>query len=303
MWALIIILGVLAIPLTIEWMRNPMTEAQRRETKGKFALLSHGTTHYTWLGPERGPVAVCIHGLSTSSYVWRGMAKGLALLGFRVLIYDHYGRGLSDAVRGKQDGPFFVQHLTDLLAHEKVDEPLTVLGYSMGGAVAAHFAATYPSQVKQLILLAPAGMQSIGNARLRAALDWPVIGDWLFLLVYPFILRKGIAAEADLPGSVEGINEMQQAETDRRGYFPAMLSSLRGVLRHPAEAQHKAIAQAGIPVLCVWAEADDVIALSGRDTLAKWNPNATQTVVPGAGHGLTYTHTDQVLEAIRASRG
>ncbi|MEO0381337.1 MAG: alpha/beta hydrolase [Pseudomonadota bacterium] len=303
MWVLIIILGILAVPLTIEWMRSPVSDTQRREAKGKFALLSHGSTHYAWLGPERGPVAVCIHGLSTSSYVWRGMAKGLALLGFRVLIYDHYGRGLSDTVPGKQDAAFFVQHLTDLLAHEQVDEPLTVLGYSMGGAIAAHFAATYPSKIKQLILLAPAGMQPIADAKLRAILNWPVIGDWLFLLVYPFILRKGIAAEADLRGSVEGINALQQAETDRRGYFPAMLSSLRGVLRHPAKEQHIAIAQAGIPVLCVWAEEDDVIALSGKETLTKWNPRAKQFVVREAGHGLTYTHTDQVLEAIRASRG
>ncbi|WP_299725995.1 alpha/beta hydrolase [uncultured Tateyamaria sp.] len=303
MWVVIILLGILAIPLTIEWMRNPVSERQRREAPGKFALLSQGTTHYAWLGPERGPVALCIHGLSTSSYVWRGMAKGLALMGFRVLVYDHYGRGLSDTVRGKQDAAFFLQQMTDLLAHEQVDEPLTVLGYSMGGAIATHFAAAYPGKVRQLILLAPAGMQEISGRRVRAALDWPLIGDWLFLLLYPFTLRKGIAAEAGLSGSVEGINEMQHAETDRRGYFPAILSSLRGVLRGTAKAEHKAIAEAGLPVLAIWGAADDVVAPTGKDKLAKWNPRARQVIIPGAGHGLTYTHTDQVLEAMQATRG
>ena len=302
MWILIILLGIAAVPLTIEWTRSPISDKQRRDAPGKFALLSQGSTHYAWLGPERGPVAVCIHGLSTSSYVWRGVAKGLALLGFRVLIYDHYGRGLSDTVRGKQDGPFFVQQLTDLLAHEQIDEPLTILGYSMGGAVATHFTATYPSQVKQLILLAPAGMQSITNRKLRILLDVPIIGDWLFLMVYPYILRKGLDAEIGLPGSVDGINDMQRAETDRRGYFPAMLSSLRGILRRVAKDQHKAIAKAGVPVLCVWAKDDDVIALSGKQRLRKWNPDAKQVVVPEAGHGLVYTHTGQVIAAIRASR-
>lgn len=302
-WVVIILLGVLAIPLTIEWMRNPVSDKQRREAPGKFALLSQGTTHYAWLGPERGPVALCIHGLSTSSYVWRGMAKGLALMGFRVLVYDHYGRGLSDTVRGKQDAQFFLQQLTDLLAHEQVDEPLTVLGYSMGGAIAAHFAAAYPVRVRQLILLAPAGMHDISGPKVRVVRDWPLIGDWLFLLVYPFTLRKGLAAEAGLTGSVAGINDMQRAETDRRGYFPAILSSLRGVLKGTAKAQHKAIADAGLPVLAIWGEADDVVQLSGKDKLAKWNPQARQIVIPNAGHGFTYTHTDQVLEAIRASHG
>ncbi|MFL4469579.1 alpha/beta fold hydrolase [Tateyamaria armeniaca] len=300
MWAVIILLGVLAIPLTIEWMRNPISDKQRREAPGKFALLSQGTTHYAWLGPERGPVAVCIHGLTTSSYVWRGMAKGLALMGFRVLIYDHYGRGLSDTVRGKQDAAFFLRQLTDLLDHERIDEPVSVLGYSMGGAVATHFAASQPDRIKRLILLASAGMQDISGPRVRVLRDWPVIGDWLFLLLYPFTLRKGLEAEAGLPGSAENINAMQRAETDRRGYFPAVLSSFRGVLRHTTQEQHRAIAAAGIPVLSIWAEADALIPLSAKDKLAEWNPQARQSVIAGAGHGVTYTHTDEVLEAIRA---
>jgi len=300
MWVAIILLGILAVPFSIEWMRNPVSDKQRREAAGKFALLSQGTTHYAWLGPERGPVAVCIHGLTTSSYVWRGMAKGLALMGFRVLVYDHYGRGLSDTVRGTQDAAFFLRQLTDLLAHERVDEPVTVLGYSMGGAIATHFAAAYPGRIKRLILLAPAGMQDISDPRIRAARGWPVIGDWLFLLIYPFTLRQGLEAEAGLPGSVEGINTLQHAETDRRGYFPAVLASFRGVLRDTAEEQHRAIADAGIPVLCVWAEADALIELSGQQKLAAWNPQVQQAVIADAGHGLTYTHTDEVLDAIRA---
>jgi len=34
------------------------------------------------------------------------MAKGLVKLGSRYLIYDHYGRGFSDSVYGKQDAIF-----------------------------------------------------------------------------------------------------------------------------------------------------------------------------------------------------
>ncbi len=302
-WFAVILIGLLAIPVTIELMRSPMTDARQDKAPGRIALLSQGRTHYEWLGPERGPVAVCIHGLTTPSFVWRGMAKGLALMGFRVLVYDHYGRGYSETVGGRQDADFFLTQLEDLLAHENITDPVTVLGYSMGGAVAACYAAANPARVKQLILLAPAGMQELGGRQLTLARDVPVIGDWLFLLVYPTILRRGIAAEAGLPGSVEGITDLQYAETDRRGYFPAVLSSLRGLLRTPLEDEHRAIAAAGVPTLVIWGADDDVIPLACKDTLATWNPNALQTVVADAGHGLTYTHTDAVLDAIRASRG
>lgn len=302
-WVVVILLGLIATPLTIEAMRTPMTEERQKTGPGKLALLSQGRTHYQWLGPDRGPVAVCIHGLTTPSFVWRGMAKGLALMGFRVLVYDHYGRGYSETIGGRQNAAFFLQQYNDLLAHENVTEPVTLIGYSMGGAIAAHVAASQPERVKQLILLAPAGMTELMNGRLKLTRDLPVIGDWLFLATYPFILRKGISAEDGIPGSVENITDLQRSETDRRGYFPAVLSSLRGVLRHQLAEEHAAIAAAGVPTLAIWGAEDDVITIDSKDVLAEWNPNALQSVVDGAGHGLTYTHTDQVLEAIRASRG
>lgn len=38
------------------------------------------------------------------------------------------------------------------------DDSINVIGYSLGGGIAAHFAGTFPSMVKSLVLLAPAGL-------------------------------------------------------------------------------------------------------------------------------------------------
>ncbi|WP_299147192.1 alpha/beta hydrolase [uncultured Tateyamaria sp.] len=302
-WFVVILLGLIAVPVTVELMRNGVDDKVRADAPGDLALLSQGTTHYEWMGPERGPVAVCIHGLTTPSFVWRGMARGLALMGFRVLVYDLYGRGYSDRVRGAQDADFFLRQLLDLLRYEQVGDDLTVFGYSMGGAIATHFTAKHPELVKQLVLIAPAGMVELGGGKLALARDLPIIGDWLFLLIYPFEVRRGIARDSTLPTSVEGVYDMQQRETGRRGYFPAVLASLRGLLRGTTQDQHAAIAQAGVAVLAIWGAEDDVIPLSCNDTLAEWNPNAQQVVAEGAGHALIHTHTEQVLEALRTSRG
>ena len=302
MWFILVLVGVCSIPVTIELTRQGLSDATRSDAPGKFALLSQGSTHYEWLGPERGPVAVCVHGLTTPSFVWRGVAKGLALMGFRVLVYDLYGRGFSERARGKQDAEFFLTQLSDLLTHENVRGHITLIGYSMGGAIAAHFAARHPHAIKQLILLAPAGMHALAGGKLALVRDVPILGDWLFLLFYPLELRKGIRAEKDQPTSVKGIDTLQHLETDRRGYFPAVLASLRGILRHTAEDQHRAIAAAGVPVLAIWGDQDAVIPLSCVDTLTAWNPQAKQVVIEGAAHGVTYSHTDQVIEAIRAAR-
>ncbi|MEM7630581.1 MAG: alpha/beta hydrolase, partial [Pseudomonadota bacterium] len=70
-WVIVILLGLIAVPVTIEAMRTSMSEDRQQAAPGRIALLSQGRTHYEWLGPERGPVAVCIHGLTTPSFVWR----------------------------------------------------------------------------------------------------------------------------------------------------------------------------------------------------------------------------------------
>ena len=272
-----------------------MDAAARQQAEGEFAALSQGITHYQWLGPMRGPVAVCVHGLTTPSFVWYGVAQGLARMGFRVLIYDLYGRGYSDRVPGRQDTAFFLQQLDDLLADQQIGDDITLLGYSMGGAIATGFTATHPDRVRQLVLLAPAGVETKVGAMARFITKVPAIGDWLMLALFPYRYRKETEAERALPGSVENIVDLQQRELEFKGFIPAVLASMRGILSDPQQEAHRAIHKAGVPVLAIWGGKDKVIPLTAMSTLATWSRNARQEVIDKAGHGLPYTHTDAIL--------
>ena len=108
LWFVLLVLALAALlPFADEWRRKPMNAAARTVARGDFADLSQGRTCYRWTGPLRGPVAVCVHGLTTPSQVWDSIAEGLAAQGFRVLTYDLYGRGFSDRPPGRQDAGFF----------------------------------------------------------------------------------------------------------------------------------------------------------------------------------------------------
>ena len=302
-WFLVVlvILGAIAIwPFAREAMRQPMDDAARRDAPGDFVELSQGITHFRWIGPVRGPVAVCVHGLTTPSMVWDAVAKGLALMGFRVLVYDLYGRGYSDRAPGLQDQDFFIRQLEDLLASQGITEDVTLLGYSMGGAIVSAFAARHPERVLRVILLAPAGMGHDLGKLARFTRDTPILGDWLMLLRYPGAHMKGTEAERVLPSEVEGIVDYQQAELSKRGFVPAVLSSLRGILPRPLEKEHRAISREGIPVLAIWGRNDAVIPIRAMGQLTQWNRVARHEVIEGAGHGLTYTHAAAVLRAIEA---
>ncbi len=301
LWALTVLAAFGAAPFAREMLRKPMNAKERRSAPGAFAMLSTGLTHYQWTGPEGGPVVLCIHGLTTPSFVWQSIAAALGKVGFRVLTYDLFGRGYSDRPAGVQDSAFFLRQINDLLEDQGVGGKLNIIGYSMGGAIAAAFAAQHSDRVRQLVLLAPAGMHSASAGFLGGLAGIPLLGRWLMLLAYPALLRRGIRAEANLPKSVPDISKKQLAELDYRGFLPAVHSSLRNTLTDTLQTEHQQLRRARIPVVAVWAANDEIIPIACKDTLSDWNPEAVQHVISGAGHGVTYTHTKEVLKHVTSA--
>lgn len=294
----LVLLGAAIWPFRKERQRSRMDDAARSKAPGQFAKLAGGLTHYTWSGPETGPVLVCIHGLTTPSFVWFGLTPFLTALGYRVLTYDLFGRGYSDRPRGLQDRGFFMRQLDELLANQNVTGPVTVVGYSMGGAISACFASANPNKVKHLILLTPAGLR-LPELGWRAKLGLRKgIGDWLMLLSYPAIHLKGTELERDLPTSVKDIVDLQQQELKYQGFTPAVLSSFRGLLSENLTTDHETIARGGIPTLCILGEKDDLIPPEVGEALTRLNPSAHVVIIKDAGHGLPYTHTKQTASLI-----
>ncbi|MCC5973161.1 MAG: alpha/beta hydrolase [Rubellimicrobium sp.] len=289
-------LVLVAIPVVL---RLGLRLPDRALATGQFAELSQGVTHYRWIGPVRGPVVVAIHGLTTPSAVFEAVAEGLGQTGYRVLVYDLYGRGQSETVRGAQDRDFFLTQLLDLLENEGLREDLTLLGYSMGGAIATAFAARFPERMKRLMLVAPSGIEVVEDDFERWTKKVPVLGDWLHaVLARGRMTARLIAARGD-PTEVPGIVDAQLAELQRPGFLTAVLASRRGMLAEALEGEHRAIARDDIPVIAIWGEVDDVVPLRALGTLATWNRTAKQEVVARAGHGLVHTHASAVVALLR----
>ena len=95
------------------------------------------------------------------------------------------------------------------------------------------------------------------------------------------------------------IADQQERELHNRGFMPAVLSSLRGILSKLRHKEHRAMHHAGLPVLAIWGRNDAVIPIGAADALAEWSPSTVQMIVDDAGHGLPYTHANQTLEIIR----
>lgn len=297
---LAVIIALAALALLSEMLRAPVTAQDRRGAEGDFAALSQGITHYRWMGPVRGPVAIVIHGLTTPMVGLEALAEGFGNIGYRVLVYDLYGRGLSDAPRGSQNRRFFLRQLNDLLDDQHIGDDLTLVGYSMGGSIATAFAAENPHRVKRLIMVAGAGVIARESSFSRFCRRVPLLGDFLHQIIGASRLRRAIPARARRP-EVSRVLMAQRQELRRRGYLPAVLSSRRGMLSEVQMKDHRKLGLEDVPVVAIWAEQDEVIPVGASAQLAQWNRAAKQAVVREATHAMPYTHSEELLNAIRTA--
>ncbi|MFQ1699405.1 alpha/beta fold hydrolase [Loktanella agnita] len=300
MWYVITlcVILVIAAPRLLEMIRPTIGPKQRQNAEGDFAQLSQGVTHFRWVGPVRGPVAVIIHGLTTPLVAMDGIAEGLGGMGYRVLTYDLYGRGLSDAPTGAQNRVFFLQQLTDLLAHQGIRGDITLAGYSMGGSIATAFAAENPHRITRVVLFAPAGVKTTEGGFARFCRMMPIVGDWVHGLFARKRILEAIPKSTARP-EVNRVLVAQRNELRRKGFLPAILSSRRGMLSEKLEKDHRMLQHEDVPVIAIWAEKDATISIKSKDILAKWNRAARQEVVKGATHALPYTHSAEALDALR----
>lgn len=298
-WIVLALMAVVVAPYAAEGLRRPITDADRAGREGRTAALSLGPTYYRWRGNPRGPVVVCIHGLTTPSEVFEPIATGIARLGYQVLTYDLYGRGLSARPRVEHDRAFYLRQLSELLDHLGIEGDVTLVGYSMGGSIATAFTAEHPERVRRLILLASAGLGHTPGRLAEFLRRTPVLGDWLMLTLGGLWLARAFRAEASgAPLAVPDLPAVQVAQTRTRGYLPAVLSSQRGILAEDMAPEHADIAAWDIPVLAIWGQDDRVIPLAAMGRLAEINRAAMQEMVPGAGHALPVTHPRECIATI-----
>jgi pimeloyl-ACP methyl ester carboxylesterase len=288
----------LTLCLVIAWfVKRPMNARVRRGATGEFLTLPNGVIHYEWYGPVDGPVIVMVHGLTTPSFIWRDQIPALTQAGYRVLTFDHFGRGFSDRPMGRQDFDFFVQELDGVLDALSVRAGYDLLGYSMGGGIVTQYAALRRDRIRKLILVAPIGF--LAN-RPNWIARWPVIGDLVMFVLGGWSLRRGAVKAGKAEGVDAELIELQRRETRFAGYTAAVLSSVRHTVYADLREAHRILLDRDMPILALFGSADDVIPIENAMQLREVNRSAQIVEIKGAGHGLVSTHPKQVNDAILA---
>ncbi|KAI0775860.1 alpha/beta-hydrolase [Trametes elegans] len=267
---------------------------------GAYVKFPYGTVRYWLLGPEDGKRVVLIHGLSVPAIIWKDVAPKLAAKGHRVLLYDLYGRGYSDAPQTTYDSNLYTTQLALLLQYVgwcKAD----VVGVSMGGGIAAAFSAQFPHLVSdKVVLIASAGlMESSDMSRTTKFFSSPLMQ--LVSSSYPFRLYLRYLAEQNASDDpISKLVRLQSAYLP--GYNPAIASSIReGPLRSLAPqfaALGRHSRKTGGSVLVIWGTADRVVPYRYAARVRALIPHAELVTVDGGPHDITISHPDDVSRAV-----
>lgn len=220
----------------------------------------------------RGPVVLLLHGLAGSGEAWVPVAQRLAA-DHTVVVPDLPGHGSSFIRNGDHSLANTATSLRDLLAvlgHDRV----TVLGHSLGGGVALHFAYQYPDRCQRLILVSPGGLGRQVHPALRA-MSLP--GSELVLAVW---------------GVASALRRLLRPDPEAVGAFPRLrqpfLAALRTVVDWKGQRvdalEALAVISTSRPTLVVWGEEDPILPVSQAWAAARFAPRVQLITVPGSGH-------------------
>lgn len=150
---------------------HEMYPAHDASTAARIVTVASGVrVRVVECGVPHGPAVLCIHGWSCSAYSFRRNLCALTELGYRVVVPDLKGHGLSDKPLepAAYTRAAMAAHVLEIMDAVGIGEAALV-GHSMGGAIAVEVALRAPGRVSRLALLAPVGFGRMGELRLTRA--------------------------------------------------------------------------------------------------------------------------------------
>jgi pimeloyl-ACP methyl ester carboxylesterase len=282
-------------PVTRPLRSVELAQARRDSTReiGDFVTTAMGTVHVVVRGS--GPDVVMVHGVTDNAHTWHDVQTSLAGLA-RTHAIDLPGHGLSDIPATPLTARRMAEWVLSYLDAARVERAV-VLGWSLGGAVAAALSGHHESRVSGLVLEAPAVLDfSFPMALMPLKLfgigeTMPLIGS--NQLMRRFFMSSTFARGFAAPDSV--------VERYWRGWqINGRPRYIRGLLREFKSTETTPLLR-GIraPTWIVHGDEDQLVPLRVADELEALVPRAKVSKLTKVGHAPHVERPDVVLDAVR----
>src|SRR5229473_5999280 len=150
--------------------------------ESRFVTVKGLQLHYLDFGSEGRPTLVCIHGLNGNAHAFDQFADAMAAT-HHVISLDLRGHGDSQSgPRSDYEVPNYLADVNELLEALKITR-MSIVGSSLGGAIAMIIAASHPDRVEKLVLndigaeINPAGLRSAAERPSLTGREFDAISD------------------------------------------------------------------------------------------------------------------------------
>ncbi len=245
----------------------------------------------------KGPAVTFSHGWPLSSDAWDGQMLFLAQRGFRVVAHDRRGHGRSSQASSGNDMNGYADDLAAVIEALDLKE-VTLVGHSTGGGEVARYIARHGTKrVARAVLIA-----AVPPIMLKSATNPEGLPKEVFDSIRNGLMNDRSQFYKDLALQFYGANR-PGAKVSQGTLDQFWLWSMQAGLKNAYESikafsetdQTEDLKQFDVPTLVLHGEDDQIVPVKdSANKSARLIKGAKEIYYPGAPHGITATHQDQV---------
>lgn len=234
-------------------------------------------THCLIAGPSAAPRVVFVHGLGGSLATWALNLPAFAAR-FRICALDLVGAGESDKPPARYDLEGLADFLVRFLDALGPDwQRVSIVGHSLGGAVAVTVAGRHPARVEKLVLVDSAGLGPEINQSVLTVMQAQPSPENIRAELASFFARPDLVQQSL-------IEQLYQQRT-QPGAQEALRTTLEAAFGGGRQRNDllPTLAALPMPVLVVWGVDDDVIPVA-HAVEARRVSQCRVEILPGSAH-------------------
>jgi pimeloyl-ACP methyl ester carboxylesterase len=255
----------------------------------------------------QGAPAILIHGLAASLFDWVDLTPELTAAGYAVYALDLLGHGQS--LKPKQLDQYHIdrifEHLERWINSLQLDQPLTLVGHSLGGYLAIEYALRYPERVRALVLTDAFYTLDQLSPLLRFHYKRPLINLGLISYAPEWLIRLSIELGGLFIRNGYVVPKSKAARAQTANDYKRSSPGIYNILSTTRDLT-PVLAQVAAPVLVIWGAHDQSLSPKYFTKLAATMPN-TRVVTIHSGHVPHQSHADEfnrhVLAFLRTVEG
>ena len=274
-----------------------MQQKGRRSSITSSTIGTKDGTEIYYKDWGKGPVVTFSHGWPLSADAWDGQMLFLVENGFRVVAHDRRGHGRSSQASSRNDMDGYADDLAAVIEALDLNDA-TLVGHSTGGGEVARYIGRYGTErVAKAVLIAAVPPIMVKSATNPEGLPIEVFDDMRSNLV-----KDRSQFYKDLAIAFYGANR-EGAKVSKGILDQFWLWSMQAGLKNAYESI-KAFSETDftedlkkfdVPTLVLHGEDDQIVPVKdAAKKSARLIKDAKEIYYPGAPHGLTATHQDQL---------